>query len=133
MLIVDFEPTQGHEQGGSRRALVVSYEPIHAMGMMTVCPVTAAHTTPRNPLEIPIRAGEAGQTRDGLILVHQVRTVSILRAGDMLSRSAAVHRLTDPGLREQVRQALATQLGLDIPGTEDGALTSDRFGGFSGL
>jgi mRNA-degrading endonuclease toxin of MazEF toxin-antitoxin module len=129
MLIVDFEPIQGHEQGGSCRALVVSYEPIHAMGMMTVCPVTAAHTQPRNPLEIAIRAGEAGQTRDGLILVHQVRTVSLLRAGEMLRRGAAVHRLIDPQLREQVRRALAIQLGLDIPGTEDGAVSDDRYGG----
>ena len=128
ILIVNFDPIEGHEQGGSRRALVVSYEPLRALGMMSVCPITAAHTQPRNALEIPISAGQAGQTKDGLILVHQLRTLSILRAADMLDRSAQVRTLTDPGLRAEVRQALSIQLGLDVPGVEDGALTNDRYG-----
>ena len=128
ILIGNFDPIAGHEQGGSRRALVVSYEPLRALGMMSVCPITAAHTQPRNALEIPISAGQAGQTKDGLILVHQLRTVSILRAADMLDRTAQVRILSDPGLRTQVRQAMSIQLGLDVPGGEDGALTNDHYG-----
>lgn len=128
ILIVNFDPIAGHEQGGSRRALVVSYEPLRALGMMSVCPITAAHSEARNPLEIPIRAGQAGQTKDGLILVHQLRTVSILRAANMLDSDAGVRVLTEANLRAQVREALAIQLGLDIPGLEDGALTDDSYG-----
>jgi mRNA-degrading endonuclease toxin of MazEF toxin-antitoxin module len=96
--------------------------------MMTVCPITASHAQPRNPLEIPIQAGQAGQTKDGLILVHQLRTISILRAADMLDRNAQVRTLTDPGLRGQVRQAMAIQLGLDVPGVEDGAFPRHHYG-----
>ena len=96
--------------------------------MMSVCPITASHTKPRNPLEIAIQAGQAGQTKDGLILVHQLRTVSILRAADMLGSDAQVRTLTDPGLRTEVRKAMAIQLGLDVPGVEDGALTNDHYG-----
>ena len=128
ILIVNFDPIEGHEQGGSRRALVASYEPLRAVGMMSVCSITAVHTRPRNALEIPISAGQAGQTKDGLSLVHQVRMLSILGAADMLDRSAQVRTLTDPGLRAEVRQALSIQLGPDVPGVEDGALTNDHYG-----
>ncbi len=128
ILIVNFDPIEGYEQGGSRRALVVSYEPLRALGMMSVCPIAAAHAQPRNPLETPSVPGKPDRRKDGLILVHQLRTLSILRAADMLDQSAQVRTLTDPGLRAEVRQALSIQLGLDVPGVEDGALTNDHYG-----
>ena len=61
---VSFDPVQGHEQGGERRGLVVSYEPLHAAGMIAVCPMTAARTDPARPAEVRIPVGEAGQTSD---------------------------------------------------------------------
>ncbi|MGA7171985.1 MAG: type II toxin-antitoxin system PemK/MazF family toxin [Candidatus Dormiibacterota bacterium] len=128
ILIVNFDPIEEHDQGGSRRALVVSYEPLRALGMMSMCPITGSHSQPRNPLEIPIRAGQAGQTKDGLILVHQVRSVSILRAAGTLGADAQVGTLIDPDLRTRLRLALAIQFGLDVPGSEDGALTNDHYG-----
>lgn len=91
-------------------------------------PPTAAPTQPRDALEIPISARQAGQPKDGVILLHQLRTLSILRAADMLDRSAQVRTLTGPGLRAEVRQTLSIQLGLDLPGVADGALTNDRYG-----
>jgi mRNA-degrading endonuclease toxin of MazEF toxin-antitoxin module len=67
---------------------------------------------------------EAGQTKPGLILCHQVRTMSILRA----KPSGRIHYLTDPDVRTQVREALAVHLGLDIPGNGDGATEDDHYG-----
>ena len=116
VVIVDLDPVQGHEQAGERRALVVSYEPFHRSGLATVCPITAARSEARYPGDIPIRAGEAGQTRDGVILVSQVRTVSLRRV-----RSAPIGVVQDPALRRAVRGALAHHLGLDIPAIADGA------------
>ncbi len=85
----------GHEQGGESRALVVSYEPLHSAGMIAVCPITAARTGPARPAEVRIPVGEAGQTKPGLVLCHQVRTVSLLRA-----RAEGPDRyLTDPDIR----------------------------------
>src|SRR5258708_25965317 len=101
VLLLALDPVQGHEQGGDRRGLVVSYEPLHAAGMIAVCPVTAARTDPLRPGEVPIPVGEAGQTRPGLILCHQVRTVSILRARP----GSPIRHLTDPDIRAQARQA----------------------------
>jgi mRNA-degrading endonuclease toxin of MazEF toxin-antitoxin module len=49
-----------------------------------VCPITAARSVPRYPNEVAIPIGEAGQTRAGVILCHQVRTISLLRASGAL-------------------------------------------------
>ena len=116
VVIVDLDPVAGHEQAGERRALVVSYEPFHRSGLATVCPITAARATARYPGDVPIPAGEAGQTRDGVILTSQVRTISLRRV-----RSAPLGSVMDPSLRRAVRAGLAHHLGLDIPAIADGA------------
>jgi len=128
MLIVDLEPVVGHEQGGARRALVVSYEPFHSSGLVTAAPVTAARAEPRHAQEVPIPAGEAGQTRPGLILCQRLRTISLRRAEAMLRRGQPVGYLNDGVIRSAVRRALAIQLGLDVPGLEDGASDDDSYG-----
>ncbi|HEY4632970.1 MAG TPA: type II toxin-antitoxin system PemK/MazF family toxin [Candidatus Limnocylindrales bacterium] len=116
VVIVDLDPTQGHEQAGERRALVVSYEPFHRSGLATVCPITGARSTARYPGDVPLQAGEAGQTKDGVILTSQVRTVSIRRV-----RGAPLGMVVDPAIRRAVRFGLAHHLGLDIPAIADGA------------
>lgn len=115
VVIVDLDPTEGHEQAGRRRALVVSYEPFHRSGLATVCPITASRSEARYPGDVPIPAGEAGQTRDGVILASQVRTISLRRV------AATLGTVADPTLRRSVRAALAHHLGLDIPAIADGA------------
>jgi mRNA interferase MazF len=121
VLIADFDPTRGHEEGGTRRALVVSYEPFHRSGDVTVCPITAARHVARYPNEVPIPAGEAGQTKAGVILCHQVRTVSLQRI------TGALMPLGYLTLRAQVRAALARHFGLDIPARSDGAIGTSTF------
>lgn len=125
VVIVDLAPTEGHEQAGSRRALVVSYEAFHRSGLLTVCPITAARSTPRYPGEIAIPTGEAGQTKDGLILCAQVRTISVrrIRAAGILPGGGVAY-LTNPAIRSAVRIALGHHLGLDIPVLADGAADS---------
>ena len=116
VVIVGLDPTEGHEQVGERRALVVSYQPFHRSGLMTVCPITAARTEPRYPGEVAIRAGEAGQTKTGVILCSQVRTVAQARI-----RGRPLGVVSAPATRKRVRRALAHHLGLDIPAVGDGA------------
>jgi mRNA interferase MazF len=118
IVIVDFDPVVGHEQEGRRRALVVSYEPFHRSGMATVCPITTR--PPKYPGEIAIPAGHAGQKSDGLILVHQVRTLDLRRVSTF-AIGGVVQYVTDAHVRREVRSALAHQLGLDVPAVRDGA------------
>lgn len=118
VVLIDLAPATGHEQAGTRRALVVSYEAFHRSGMATVCPITTR--PPKYPGEVPVPEGHAGQTRDGLILCHQVRTLDLGRvtAYEIGGRAQYV---TDRSVRSAVRLALAHQLGLDIPAAADGA------------
>ncbi len=116
VVIVGLDPAQGHEQAGERRALVVSYEPFHRSGLATVCPITSARSEPRYPGDVPIPIGEAGQTRAGVILTSQVRTISLRRV-----RSAPLGTVRDASVRREVRRALAHHLGLDIPSFADDA------------
>jgi mRNA interferase MazF len=116
VVVVDFDPTVGHEQAGRRRALVVSYQPFHRSGMAVVCPITSR--PPKYPGEVP--AGHAGPTLDGLILVHQIRTIDLRRVR-AFEVGGAPQTVTDAGVRREVRRALAHHLGLDVPGAADGA------------
>jgi mRNA-degrading endonuclease toxin of MazEF toxin-antitoxin module len=118
VVIVGFDPTVGHEQGGERRALVVTREPVHRSGLAAVCPITAARSEVRYPGDVRIPAGQAGQTKDGIILCHQLRTISLERV-KLSGGSGLVGRVEDPVIRYQVRQALLVHLGLDIPLEED--------------
>ncbi len=116
VVIVDLDPVEGHEQAGQRRALAVSYEPFHRSGLMTVCPITAARSEPRYPGDVPIVPGEAGQTRTGVIVTSQIRTISARRI-----RSEPFGIVLDIQTRAAVRRALAHHLGLDVPTLLDGA------------
>jgi mRNA-degrading endonuclease toxin of MazEF toxin-antitoxin module len=116
VVIAALDPVAGHEQAGERRVLVVSYEPFHRSGLATVCPITAARATARYPGDVPIRAGEAGQTRDGVILASQVRTISLEQVS-----ATTIGTVLDRSVRRAVRHALAHHLGLDIPAIADGA------------
>jgi len=116
------DPAIGHEQGGTRRALVISAEPFHRARLATVLPITSSRGEPRYPAEVAIGVGEAGQTRAGVILCHQVRTVSL----DRLMGPAPEGYVSSHATRAAVRAALAHHLGLDIPAIADGARSVRR-------
>jgi mRNA-degrading endonuclease toxin of MazEF toxin-antitoxin module len=117
-VLIDLDPTVGHEQQGTRRALVVSYEPFHRSGMATVCPITTRPA--KYPGEVAIPRGEAGQTKDSLVLCHQMRTIDLRRV-TAWQIQGRIQYVTDRGLRQRIRVALAHHLGLDLPATLDGA------------
>ena len=118
VVLIDFDPTIGHEQAGVRRALLVSRDPFHGSGMATVCPISAR--PPRYPAEVAIPKGHAGQTLDAVILCHQIRTIDLRRV-TAFEVGGTDQRVPDPGIRAAVRASLARQLGLDLPASLDGA------------
>jgi len=128
VVLVQLDPVEGHEQAGRRPVLVVSYEPFHRLGLMTIVPITSARTAPRLPGDIAIPAGEAGLRLAGVIICSQIRTISIRR---MVSDRVAGGRLryvTSAVIRRQVREALAHHLALDVRAAADGAEGAARFG-----
>ena len=118
VVVIDLDPVLGQEQQGIQRAIVVSYEPFHRSGMATICPITSR--APKYPGEITIPAGTAGQTLDGLILVHQIRTIDVTRV-TAFEVGGQAQVLRDPVIRQAVRGALAHHLGLDLPASIDAA------------
>jgi len=118
IVVIDLDPAVGHEQQGTRRALVVSYEAYHRSGMATVCPITSRAA--KYPGEVAIPAGVAGQTLDALVLVHQVRTVDLRRV-TAFEIGGTAQILREPTIRRAVRSGLAHHLGLDLPASLDGA------------
>ena len=118
IVLIDFDPTVGHEQAGTRRALIVSRDPFHRSGMATVCPISAR--LPKYPAEVAIAAGHAGLTLDGAILCHQIRTLDMRRVTAM-EIGGRRQSVTDPAIRTAVRSAITRQLGLDLPPEVDGA------------
>jgi mRNA interferase MazF len=118
IVLVDFDPTVGHEQSGLRRALVVSYEPFHRSGMAAVCPISTREA--KYPGEVSIPQGHAGQTRPGVILCHQLRAIDLGRVTS-LEVGGRPQYVTDPAIRRSVREALSHHLGLDVDPAADSA------------
>ena len=121
MVWVRLDPVEGHEQAGQRPVLVVSYEPFHSLGLLTVVPITAARTAPRFPGDVAILAGEAGLSQASVIICSQVRTVAISRVVTHGVPGAELNHVLSSSVRRQVRDALAHHLALDVRADADGA------------
>ncbi len=100
----DLNPVKGAEQKGSRTVLVISNEEYNqAIPNVTVLPLTS---TKRKlyPSEVLLKAGDAGQPLESIILAHQIRTISKTRLGKLLSY------LNDPMIKEAVKNAIKEHL-----------------------
>jgi mRNA interferase MazF len=125
VVLARLDPTEGHEQAGRRPALVVSYEPFHRSGLITILPITSARSAPRYPGDVAVNAGTGGLERASVIIC-QPRTVSVHRiAGG--AGGAAIGYLEDPELRRAVRNAVAHHFGLDVRPVRDGAGGGSRY------
>jgi mRNA interferase MazF len=70
IVLVDFDPTLGHEQAGARPALVLSPEAFNRMtGLAMVVPVT------RRVRNFPFEVSLSGTRTVGVALCHQSRTI----------------------------------------------------------
>lgn len=73
---LDFDPSAGHEQQGTRPALVLSPEAFNRFGLALACPVTRGGAFARGQAWTVTLAG-AGLATDGVVLCNQVRTVDL--------------------------------------------------------
>ena len=71
---LDFDPSAGHEQLGTRPALVLSPEAFNAFGMVLACPITRGGSFARGQAWTVPLAG-AGLATEGVVLCNQVRMV----------------------------------------------------------
>ncbi len=77
--VVDLSPTRGHEQGGTRPALVVSVDEFNAgpAGLVMVVPLTTRDR--RIPSHVRIEPPEGGVRQTSFVKCEDLRSVSKAR------------------------------------------------------
>jgi mRNA interferase ChpB len=94
-----FDPSAGHEQPGTRPALVLSPEAFNRFGMALACPVTRGGAFARGKAwTVPL----VGLWTEGVVLCNQVRTV------DWKARHAQFIEALAPELTADVLARMAT-------------------------
>lgn len=75
--MTDLTPARGHEQDGTRPAMILSVDPFNSSkaGLVAVLPITSKKKYSL-PAHIPINPPEGGLTLPSVILCDQMRTVS---------------------------------------------------------
>ncbi len=98
---LDFDPSAGHEQQGTRPALVLSPEAFNRFGLALACPITRGGAFARGQAwTVPLAAVDV-QT-DGVVLCNQVRTL------DWKARRAQFIEAVPPDLIADVLARVAT-------------------------
>jgi len=98
---LDFDPSTGHEQQGTRPALVLSPEAFNRFGMALTCPVTRGGAFARGRAWT-VALTVAGLATEGVVLCNQVRTV------DWKARRAQFIEPAPPELIADVLARVAT-------------------------
>ena len=101
LIRLDFDPSAGHEQQGTRPALVLSPEAFNRLGLVLACPVTRGGAFARGKAwTVPLP--DVGLATDGVVLCNQVRTV------DWKARHAQFIEAVSPELIGDVLARVAT-------------------------
>ena len=97
VILVNLDPTIGHEQGGQRPALVISDDMLNRSpaGLVIVAPITG--TDRGIPAHVKVAAGEGGLTKPSVVMADQIRTISRRRIGRRLGAlsSSAMGQVDD--------------------------------------
>lgn len=98
---LDCDPCAGHEQQGTRPALILSPEAFNAFGSALACPITRGGAFARgHAWAVPL--ADAGLQTDGVVLCNQMRTV------DLKARRAQFIEAAPTALVDDVLARVAT-------------------------
>jgi mRNA interferase MazF len=109
LVVVDLDPTRGHEQRGRRPAVVVSDPEVSSdqrFPMICVVPVTS--TSGKGALYPVLSAGQGGLARRSFALIDQIRAIS-------KSRVRTVHGRIQREELDAIDKGLYLFLGLEPP------------------
>lgn len=91
---LDFDPTAGHEQQGTRPALILSPEAFNRFGLALACPVTRGGAFARGRAwTVPLSG--AGLQTDGVVLCNQARTIDWQARRAVLIEAAPAELVAD--------------------------------------
>jgi mRNA interferase ChpB len=98
---LDFDPSAGHEQQGTRPALILSPQAFNAFGMALACPITRGGAFAKGRAwTVPLTG--AGLQTDGVVLCNQVRSL------DLKARRAQFIEATPTAIVDEVLARVAT-------------------------
>jgi len=107
VVLADFDPVQGSEQGKRRPALVIQSDFGNASSPTTIVALFTSQTKKEYPFTVFVRTGEGGLTKDSLLLLNHIRTVSIQH------RFVKKLGFLTEATMQKVDAALKASLGLD--------------------
>ncbi len=107
VLLVDLEPVKGSEQGRIRPCLVIQNDSGNASSPVTIVAAISSRTEKDYPFTVLVSAGEGGLSVDSLVLLNQLRTISV--ADRVLRKLGSLKPFT----LQSVDAALKASLGLD--------------------
>lgn len=107
---LDLDPTQGSEQRGKRPVLVVSNDAVNDnLPVFTCIPFSSVKQGSKiYPTEVLLSAADSGLPRDSVLMLQQIRTVSV---GRILG--AKVSTITDEKVKYKINRALIEYFELD--------------------
>jgi len=109
LVVVDLDPTRGHEQRGRRPAIVVSDPEVSSdQRFPMICVVPVSSTPGTGALYPELTAGQSGLDRKSYALIDQLRAIS-------KGRVLTVHGRVQPEELEAIDKGLYLFLGLEPP------------------
>ena len=108
VFLANLDPVIGPEQGKTRPVLVISEEDVNQLlSIVNVLPITSRKEGRKvYPNEVLLNEGQAGLTRESIILCQQIRTLDKKR---LIKRLGTI---SDESIRTGIIDALNFQLGL---------------------
>jgi len=107
IIVANFEPVKGSEQGGIRPALVIQNNISNEYSPTTiVVPITSKKQFKTHITNVPILSRESKLKKDSLMLCNQIRTIDKSRIRKRISK-------LNPYLMMDVDLAIKTSLGLE--------------------
>jgi len=86
IVLVDFEPVKGSEQGGIRPSLVIQNDIFNKYSPTTiVAPITSKRFNKNYPTNVFILKAESGLNKDSTILLNQIKTIDKMRVKKRIS------------------------------------------------
>ena len=77
VVLADFEPVKGSEQGKIRPCLVIQNDLGNLASPTTIVAAITSNTEKEFPFTVFVQAGDGGLQRQGLILCNHIRSISI--------------------------------------------------------
>jgi len=107
IVIVDFEPVKGSEQGGIRPALIIQNDLGNKYSPTTiVAPITAKKFSKEFTTNVFISKGDSKLRKDSTILLNQISTIDKIRIKGKVGSLRG-------GIMDKVDLAIMASLGLD--------------------